>query len=63
VYELQQSGSGTRLRITEHGWTDGFPFFIRQRVLSNPSVFLQYYADMIGRELNDPAEIQVVRSH
>jgi hypothetical protein len=47
----------------EHGWTDGFPFFIRQRVLSNPSVFLQYYADMIGRELNDPAEIQVVRSH
>ena len=63
VYELQPSGSGTRLKITEHGWTDGFPFFIMQRVLSNPSVFLGYYAEMMGRELNDPAEIQVVRSH
>ena len=62
VYELQPSGSGTRLTITEHGWTDGFPFFIMQRVLSNPSMFLQYYAGMIGRALNDPAEIQVVRS-
>jgi uncharacterized protein YndB with AHSA1/START domain len=62
VYELQPSGGGTRLEITEYGWTDGFPFFISQRVLSNPSVFLQYYADMMGRELNDAAEIQVVRS-
>jgi uncharacterized protein YndB with AHSA1/START domain len=63
VYELQSSGTGTRLKITEHGWTDGFPFFIRQRVLGSPDAFLQYYANMIGRELNDPAQIQVVRSH
>jgi hypothetical protein len=63
VYELQPEGSGTRLRITEYGWTDGFWFFITQRVLANPDVFLKYYARMIGRELNDPPQIQVVRSH
>lgn len=63
VYELQQDGSGTRLKITEYGWTDGFRFFIAQRVLANPDVFLQYYARMIGRALDDPAQIQVVRSH
>ena len=28
IYELEPSGSGTRLRVTEYGWTDGFPFFI-----------------------------------
>ena len=63
VYELQQHGSGTRLTITEYGWTDGFPFFIAQRVLANPDAFLQYYARMMGRELADPPQIQVVRSH
>jgi hypothetical protein len=34
VYELQPHGSGTRLTITEYGWTDGFGFFIAQRVLA-----------------------------
>ncbi len=63
VYELQPAGSGTRLRITEYGWTDGFTFFIAQRVLADPDAFLQYYARMIGRKLNDPPEIQVLRSH
>jgi uncharacterized protein YndB with AHSA1/START domain len=63
VFELQPQGSGTRLAITEYGWTDGFVFFIRQRVLANPDGFLQYYASMIGRRLNDPPEIQVLRSH
>lgn len=63
VYGLQPSGSGTRLTITEYGWTDGFPFFIMQRVVGSPDAFLQYYARMIGTALNDPAEIQVVRSH
>jgi hypothetical protein len=63
VYEVEPAGNGTRLRITEFGWTDGFPFFIMQRVLADPDAFLKYYARMIGRELKDPAEIQVLRSH
>lgn len=63
VYELEPEGSGTRLKITEYGWTDGFPFFISQRVLANPDAFLIYYARMIGRTLNDTPEIQVLRSH
>ncbi len=63
VYELQPHSGGTRLRITEYGWTDGFTFFIAQRVLAAPDAFLKSYARMIGRALNDPPEIQVLRSH
>ena len=63
IYELEPAGSGTRLHITEYGWTDGFPFFISQRVLGSPDAFLQYYARRIGVELNDPAEIRTLRSH
>ena len=63
IYELQRSGAGTRLTITEHGWSDGFLFFLQQRVLSSPDAFLKYYARMLGRELNDEPQIQVVRSH
>jgi uncharacterized protein YndB with AHSA1/START domain len=63
IYELQPSGNGTRLTITEYGWSDGFLFFIQQRVLTNPDAFLQYYARMLGRELKDEPRIQVVRSH
>jgi hypothetical protein len=51
------------LRITEYGWTDGFPFFLQQRVLGSPDAFLQFYAQMLGRSLNDVADVQVVRSH
>jgi hypothetical protein len=63
IYELQPQGSGTVLRITEYGWTDGFPFFITQRVLANPDAFLKHYATMIGRALDDTPTIQVIRSH
>lgn len=63
VYELHSEGDGTRLNITEYGWTDGFRFFLAQRVLAEPDAFLQYYARMIGRELKDPPQIQVLRSH
>jgi len=63
VYELEPQGAGTRLRITEYGWTDGFTFFIAQRVLANPDAFLKHYARMMGRELNDAPDIQVLRSH
>jgi hypothetical protein len=63
IYHLEPLGGGTRLRITEYGWTDGFPFFLQQRVLANPDAFLKYYAQMIGRQLNDVPEIQVLRSH
>ena len=63
VYELQPEGHGTLLRITEYGWTDGFPFFIQQRLLADPDAFLKFYAQMIGQALDDPAAIQVVRSH
>jgi uncharacterized protein YndB with AHSA1/START domain len=63
IYELEPSGNGTRLRITEYGWTDGFPFVIMQRVIGSPDAFLKYYADRIGRRLNDPARIEVIRSH
>jgi uncharacterized protein YndB with AHSA1/START domain len=63
IYELRPDGDGTRLTITEYGWTDGFPFYLAQRVLGSPDTFLQYYARMIGRELNDPPTIQTVRSH
>ncbi len=62
VYELQPVGGGTRLRITEFGWTDGFVFFIRQRVLADPDAFLKDYARMMGRVLDDPPEIQLLRS-
>jgi uncharacterized protein YndB with AHSA1/START domain len=63
VYELQPAGAGTRLTITEYGWSDGFPFYLAQRVLASPDAFLQYYARMIGRALNDPPNVQTVRSH
>ena len=63
VYELQPQQGGTLLKVTEYGWTDGLPFFITQRVIANPDAFLKYYAEMIGRQLNDPPTIQVVRSH
>jgi len=63
IYELEPAGSGTILRITEYGWTDGFPFFILQRVVSDPDVFLKFYAHRIGEALKDPPAIQVLRSH
>jgi hypothetical protein len=63
VYELQPSGDGTRMTINEYGWTTGFWFFIQQRVLSSPDAFLEFYARQIGRELNDEAQIEIVRSH
>lgn len=63
VYELQPHGRGTRLAITEYGWTDGLRFFVAQRVLANPDAFLKYYASMMGRALNDPPQIHVLRSH
>jgi uncharacterized protein YndB with AHSA1/START domain len=63
VYELEPQAGGTRLRITEYGWTDGVPFFIGQRILGSPDAFLRYYARMLGEALNDPATIEVRRSH
>jgi hypothetical protein len=63
IYELEPAGGGTRLRITEYGWTDGLPFFITQRVIADPDAFLKFYANRIGQVLNDPAVIQVLRSH
>jgi uncharacterized protein YndB with AHSA1/START domain len=63
VYELQPDGSGTRMTINEYGWTDGFPFYVAQRVIGSPDAFLKYYAGRIGAALNDPARIEVVRSH
>jgi hypothetical protein len=63
IYELAPSGGGTRLRITEYGWTDGFPFFIMQRIVADPDAFLKFYANRIGQVLNDPPAIQVLRSH
>ena len=63
IYELQPKDSGTVLRITEYGWTDGFPFFITQRVLGSPDAFLKYYATTLGQALNDPAAIDILRSH
>jgi uncharacterized protein YndB with AHSA1/START domain len=62
VYELVPLGSGTRMTITEYGWTDGWTFFITQRVLASPDRFLIYYARMIGRALKDDPDILVVRS-
>jgi uncharacterized protein YndB with AHSA1/START domain len=63
IYELQPKGSGSVLRITEYGWTDGFPFFVEQRVLGTPDSFLKFYAATLGKALNDPASIEVLRSH
>jgi hypothetical protein len=34
-----------------------------QRVAGSPDAFLKFYAARIGRALNDPPAIQVVRSH
>jgi uncharacterized protein YndB with AHSA1/START domain len=63
VFALTPQGAGTVLRITEYGWTDGFPFFLQQRVLGSPDAFLTFYAQMLGRSLHDAADLQVVRSH
>jgi uncharacterized protein YndB with AHSA1/START domain len=63
VYELRPHGQGTRLTITEYGWTDGVRFFISQRVLQQPDAFLKFYARRIGLALQDEPEIQVLRSH
>ena len=63
VYELEPSGGGTRMRISEYGWTDGIPFFIRQRIVSDPDAFLKFYASRIGQVLKDPPSIEVLRSH
>ena len=63
LFELEPTGNGTRLRITEYGWTDGFPFFLLQRIVATPDAFLKYYAERLGGALNDPAQIQVLRSH
>ena len=63
IYELEPSGGGTRLRITEYGSTDGFPFFIMQRIVADPDAFLKFYANRIGQVLNDPPAVQVLRSH
>ena len=63
IYELEPADRGTRMRVTEYGWTDGIPFFITQRVLSDPDAFLRFYVDRIGQQLNDPPAIEVLRSH
>ena len=63
IYELEPSNGGTRLRVTEYGWTDGVPFFISQRVLADPDAFLNFYVNRIGQVLNDPPTIEVLRSH
>ena len=63
VFELEPQGSGTQLRITEYGWTDGFPFFIQQRVLGSPDAFLKFYAETIGQTLKAPTTVRVIRSH
>jgi uncharacterized protein YndB with AHSA1/START domain len=63
IFELQPQGAGSVLRITEYGWSDGFPFFVQQRLLANPDAFLKFYAETIGKTLNDPATVHVVRSH
>jgi uncharacterized protein YndB with AHSA1/START domain len=63
VFELVPQGSGTQLRITEYGWSDGFPFFIQQRILGSPDTFLKFYAESIGQALKAPTTVQVVRSH
>jgi uncharacterized protein YndB with AHSA1/START domain len=63
IYELEPTSGGTRVRVTEYGWSDGFPFFIMQRVVAEPDAFLKFYVSRIGEMLNDPPEIQVLRSH
>jgi hypothetical protein len=63
VFELEPVEQGTRLKITEYGWTGGFLFFVRQRFVGSPHDFLQYYAARIGQRLNDPARIEILRRH
>jgi uncharacterized protein YndB with AHSA1/START domain len=63
VFELEPAGGGTRLRITEHGWTGGFRFFVAQRILGSPHTSLEHYARGMGRALGDPARIEIVRTH
>jgi hypothetical protein len=63
VFELTPENGGTRLEITEYGWTDGAAFFVAQRILSTPDVFLKYYAQSMGRALDDEPEIRTVKAH
>ena len=59
IYELEPSGSGTRLRVTEYGWTDGFPFFIMQRLVANPDAFLKFYVNRIGESITSSCEAPI----
>ena len=63
LFELEPVGQGARLKITEYGWTGGFTFFLRQRFVGSPHDFLEYYATRMGRQLNDPPRIEIVRRH
>jgi hypothetical protein len=63
VFDIEAMDHGTRMRITEYGWTDGFKFFIVQRILGSPHAFLEYYARQMGRALGDPSQIQILRTH
>ena len=63
VFELEPLGQGSRLLITEYGWTDDFMFFLQQRFFASPHDFLVYYANRVGQALDDPAQVEVIRSH
>jgi hypothetical protein len=63
VFEIEAADGGTRMRITEYGWTGGFKFFIVQRILGSPHTFLENYARQMGTALGDPPQIRVLRTH
>ena len=63
VIELESTGSGTRMRFTEYGWTGGFVFFLQQRIVGSPHRFPEQYVRSMGAALGDQPQIEVVRTH
>ena len=63
VFELEPAGAGTRLKVTEYGWTGGIRFFVAQRILGSPHRFLELYLRHMGEGLGEPTRVEVVRKH
>jgi hypothetical protein len=63
VFEIEPAGAGTRMKLTEHGWTGGVRFFVVQRILGSPHRFPELYLRKMGDGLGEPTRIEVVRTH
>jgi hypothetical protein len=63
VFEIEPAGAGTRMKLTELGWTGGVRFFVVQRILGSPHELPELYLRKMGDRLGEPTRIEVVRTH